>query len=169
MGVVLVNNLISKILGDFRDQYGGSWVNKVLWIIRRVLFFMRSWFFDLEYISVDKGVLDEFLEYWRKEILPKLHAVPEVFDCDDFARYFVFKLREYVKEKYGVDYNGNGEAIGNVYSGGSLLGGHAWVIALVDTVDEVGKVVFVEPQLGEYLVNMESSDGWKYELQAVII
>jgi hypothetical protein len=51
-----------------------------------------------------------------------------------------------------------------------LLGGHSWVIVLLDTEDEEAKVMFVEPQLGEYISNdMVSSDGFMYRLQAVIM
>jgi|GEM_PF-6056119 len=170
MGSILQPQLVMKILSKFRDQYGGSWINKLLWWLRRVLFMVRSWFFDLEYYTVKKEWLDEFLEYWRNNILQNLHGQPEVFDCDDFSRWFIFKLREYIHNKYGVWYNANGEALGILYKDYQILGGHAWVVVVVDTSDEPAKVMFIEPQIGEYLNDdMTTSDGYMYKLQAVII
>jgi len=170
MGVLLTHNLISKVLEKFRDQFGYTWKSRLLWIFRRIVFLARSWFFDLEYISIPKEWLDEYMEHWRKEVLSNLKPQPELFDCDDFAMYFIFKMREYIYRKHGVRYNGNGVVLGIVYRNGKPLGGHAWVLALVDTESEIGKVVFIEPQIGEYLTDdMTTSDGLRYEIQAVIV
>jgi len=170
MGIITQPQLIVKIMQKFKDQYGSTWKSRLMYIFRRILFMMRSWFFDVEYRSVPRQWIEEFLEYWKKNILPNLHYEAEFFDCDDFARWFIFKLREYIHNKYSIWYNGNGETLGVVYHNGELLGGHAWVLVVDDTEEEIGRIDFVEPQIGEFLDdNLNSSDGWHYEIQAVIV
>jgi len=167
--MVLQPQLITMILQLFKDQYGGSLLNKILWIFRRILFFARSWFFDLQYYSIKLEDLQEALEKWREYVLDNLEYMPEIFDCDDFALWFKTWLQSYMHEEKHKPFNGVGIALGNVFKDGELLGGHAWNIVLVD-VGGTTCIMFVEPQLGELLSStMRSSDGYEYVLQAVII
>jgi len=156
------------ILQKFRDQYGESLLSKILWIFRRIMFFARSWFFDIQYYSISLEELQEALEKWKEYVLDNIQYLPEIFDCDDFAMYFKTWLQSYVMQEMDKPFNGVGVAIGYVVEDGKLLGGHAWNIVLVDT-DEGTKIVYVEPQLGEYFFGDTSSDGFTYTLQAVII
>lgn len=169
MGVVFQPQLVMMILKLFKDQFGSTWTSKLLWIFRRLMFFMRSWFFDVMYYSVNVDDLIDALSYWRKYVLENIEYLPEVFDCDDFATYFKVWLQSWIYASKGIRVNGVGIALGVVYKDGRLLGGHAWNIVLVDNGGRQ-YVLFVEPQLGEIITsNNISSDGWKYELQAVIM
>ena len=167
--MVLQPQLISMILERFKDQYGDSLLSKILWVLRRIMFFMRSWFFDLQYYSIKLEDLKEALNTWREYVLDNIQYFPEVFDCDDFAIYFKVWLQSYMHEEKHKPFNGIGIALGNVFKDGELLGGHAWNIVLAD-IAGVNCILFVEPQLGELLsITMRSSDGYEYVLQAVII
>jgi len=169
MGMVTSAQLIAMILQLFKDQYGGSLLNKILWIFRRVIFLMRSWFFDIQYYSISLEELQEALQKWKEYVLDNIQYLPEIFDCDDFAMYFKTWLQSYVMQEMDKPFNGVGVVLGAVLKDGQLLGGHAWNIVLVD-VGGVTTIVFVEPQLGELLsTTMRSSDGYEYVLQAVII
>ena len=168
MGVITQPQLIMLILKFFRDQYGESLKSKILWVFRRLWFLIRSWFFDIMYYSIKLEELQQALEKWKEYVLENLEYLPEIWDCDDFAMYFKTWLQSYVLHELGKPFNGVGVVLGNVYKDGRLLGGHAWSIVLVD----IGTVtaVFVEPQLGEILSpTLKSSDGYQYEIQAVII
>jgi len=160
--------LIVMLLERLRDQYGKSLISKILWILRRVLFFMRSWFFDLFYYSISIEDLQEALEDWKNEVLDVIEYLPEVFDCDDFAVYFKSWLQSWARAKKRKAFNGVGIALGQVYKDGRLLGGHAWNIVLVHSGSRV-YIVYVEPQIGEIILGNISSDGYEYYLQAVII
>ena len=168
MGMVTSAQLITMILQKFRDQYGESLLSKILWIFRRIMFFARSWFFDIFYYSIKLEDLEDALEDWKEQILDDISYLPEVFDCDDFAQLFKIWLMEWAKDNLNEHINGVGLALGIVSKEGRILGGHAWNIVLVDT-DEGTKIVYVEPQLGEIIEGDTSSDGFTYTLQAVII
>lgn len=160
--------LMAMVLGKFRDQYAGSFWDKLWFILRRVIFFARSYFMDVLYVPIKLEELEEALEEWRREVLPNTKYMPEIMDCDDFAFYFKVWLQKWTAEHTKAPSNGVGVAIGALSKGSEVLGGHAWSIVLVMT--EHGEdVVFVEPQTGEILENFKSSDGYEYTLQSVII
>jgi len=169
MGMVTSAQLIAMILQLFKDQYGGSLLNKILWIFRRVIFLMRSWFFDIQYYTIDVDDLLDALSKWKEEILNNISYLPEIFDCDDFAMYFKTWLQGYIQQEKDTPFNGVGVAIGQVFRDGELLGGHAWNFVVVQNGDNI-YILFIEPQLGEIIPsNNISSDGYEYVLQAVII
>ena len=128
-----------------------GWINKLF-------FFLRSWFFDVEYTPLTYLELKEFLEYWVNEVLPELAYASERFDCDDFAGLFKYML---VKR---LGKNGVFRAIGKVYYKGEFLGYHAWNGVIL----EDGSVAFVEPQTGDMFFGRYLYD-WRYELQAVLM
>jgi len=134
------------------------------YVFRRILFSFRSWIFDELYYPVSLDALLDALDYWRTEVLPGLVYTPEVMDCDDFAIQFINFIRRYLYNNYNEETNSIGIALGVIYKSNELLGGHAWNIILVNN-----SVYFIEPQLGEILLNLKSSDGFKYKLLAVII
>jgi len=167
MGMVTSAQLIAMVLSIFKDQYGESLLSKILWVFRRLLFFMRSWFFDIFYYSIKLEDLEDALEDWKTQVLDDISYLPEVFDCDDFAQLFKIWLMQWAKNNLNQHINGVGLALGVVSKEGRILGGHAWNIVLVST-DEGMKLVYVEPQLGEIIEGDTSSDGFTYTLQAVI-
>jgi len=168
MGMVTSAQLIAIVLQKFKDQWGNTWISKLLWIFRRIIFFARSWFFDIFYYSIKLEDLEDALEDWKTQVLDDISYLPEVFDCDDFAQLFKIWLMEWAKDNLNQHINGVGLALGIVSKDGKVLGGHAWNIVLVST-DEGMKLVYVEPQLGEIIEGDTSSDGFTYTLQAVII
>ncbi len=172
--------VIMMALGKFHDQFQGSWVQKLLYIIRRIMFIARSWFFDLEYTTIPEWLLQEALQEWKKQVLDKLHYIGESFDCDDFSRHFMVWLKdwingngiicEYAPKQYQIkQFNGVGMALGVLSKNGRVLGGHAWNIVLITNSDGEPELVYVEPQIGEYFRGSVSPDGFTYTLQAVII
>jgi len=169
MPMITSAQLIDMIIKRFKDQYGNSLTSKILWILRRVLFFMRSWFFDLFYYSISIDDLMEALKDWKNEVLDIIEYLPEVFDCDDFAVYFKSWLQSWARAKKCKAFNGVGIAIGMLFKDYQPVGGHAWNIVLVHSGSRV-YIVYVEPQLGEIIPESNiSSDGYEYYLQAVII
>lgn len=161
--------LAMMALEKFRDQYGDSLSSKFLWIFRRVLFFLRSWFMDLEYNTMSEELLAQLLNEWKNNVLPNLHYSGECFDCDDYARYFQVWLKQKAEEAGLACFNGVGLALGVLYTpDGEVAGGHAWNIVLAHDSQGQAKLYYVEPQLGE-IVDGQASDGFQYELMAVII
>jgi len=157
------------ILEKFKDQYGNTLSSKLLWIFRRLMFMLRSWFFDLQYYTIEVDDLLEALGKWKDEVLEQIQYLPEIHDCDDFALYFKVWLQSYLLRELGKPFNGVGVAIGSVFRDGELLGGHAWNFVVVQNGDNI-YILFIEPQLGEIIPsNNISSDGFEYVLQAVII
>jgi len=165
-------------LEKFRDQYSGSVWSKLAYIFRRIMFFARSWLFDMEYHTIPLDMLEEAMEVWAGEYLPYLIYQGEVFDCDDFARHFTVWLKDYITcqglireciETPLPVFNGVGLGLGYLEDkDGNVLGGHAWAVVLV-TVGEEPMLVYVEPQTGEVMWDNESREGYKYILEAVII
>jgi len=131
---------------------------KVKGLINKLLFFFRSWFFDVEYTPLSYNEIKEFLEYWVEHELPLLTYVEEKFDCDDFAGYFKYLVVKALKK------NGVFRAIGKVYYKGEFLGYHAWNGVIL----EDGTVAYIEPQTGDLFYGDTLYD-WKYELQAVLM
>lgn len=169
--------VMAMALEKFKDQYGGSLSSKLLWWLKRFMFFARSWFFDLEYHTMPIDILKQALEEWRTKVLPHLVYEGEVFDCDDFARHFEIWIKDYITGMGIIDihsneeipvFNGVGLGLGYLYQGEELLGGHAWNIVLV-TKNGEPDLIYVEPQIGEIVDNNSSSDKFDYELMAVII
>jgi len=128
----------------------------------KLLFGIRSHFYDLKYYPCMEDQLETFLKYWRREVLPELAYTPERFDCEDFA--FLFKALL-------VKHTGANCAFlagGGVYENGELLGLHGYNCVLLPN-----RIVFVEPQIGEIL---EDRDGkiyandinWEYRLLWVV-
>jgi len=158
-----VLELISKLHGIISLQYSG-----LMKIVMRILFTLRSWFYDMVYHGVKSDLFVRLLEEWRRDVLPRLHYEVDTFDCDDYAMYFSTWAKMRAREE-GVKANGFGVAIGTVCVQDSC-GGHAWSIAIVDD-----HIVFIEPQLAEILIFdrnekvFKASDKAKYWLQAVII
>jgi len=128
-----------------------GWINKLL-------FFLRSWFFDVEYEPFDENELKGYLNEWIEKELPKLAYTKERFDCDDFAGYFKYWL---IKRS---GKNGVGRAIGKVYCDGEFIGYHAWNLVILTS----GVVVYVEPQTGDMFYG-ETLYNWRYELQSVLM
>jgi len=156
------------ILKSFKDQYDDSLLSKFLWVFRRLMFFLRSWFFDITYYGISLGELEEALEAWKREVLDHLQYVSEVFDCDDFAVYFKSWLQKYIRERYDKLINGVGIALGMVYKDYQLLGGHAWNIVVIEEPG-IKSIAFIEPQTAEIITGSKTEDGFEYMLQAVII
>lgn len=150
------------------DHYGPGLAEKLAWVLARVLFAMRSWFFDLIYNSMPEWMLDEALARWREEVLPGLPYQGEYTDCDDFAARFNVWLRDYARGNGIPAFNGVGMAIGYLEKDGAVLGGHAWNVVLV-TGEAGTDLVFVEPQTGERVEGGVSPDGYRYRLLAVIM
>jgi len=128
-----------------------GWINKLL-------FFLRSWFFDVEYEPFDENELKEYLKEWVEKELPKLAYAKEKFDCDDFAGYFKYWLIK----KSGK--NGVGRAIGKVYCDGEFVGYHAWNLVVLTS----GAIAYIESQTGDMFYG-ETLYNWRYELQAVLM
>ena len=131
-----------------------------LWKVVRVLLFnVRSWFFDLKYKSIGFTELREALQRYASMLEEsQLEYTSDYFDCDDYALTF----KSFVTKHYRT--NAVGIALGLLRKGGEVLGGHAWNIALMSD----GDLVFVEPQTREIIYGNVSSDGYEYELQAVV-
>jgi len=110
-------------------------------IVDKLLFALRSWFFDSAYVPVTTDAFNDVLERWRRNILPRLRYRYEIFDCDDFARYFA----SWAGLKTGT--NAFGIAIGIVETPSGSYG-HAWNVVLVGSSGGQILVTMVEPQLG---------------------
>jgi len=129
-------------------------------LLRYIMFFFRSWFFDLKYKTISLSELEQILrEYDQYLKRYKLEYEIDYFDCDDYAVTFkAFATRRTKANSVGI-------AIGIVSKPDEgILGGHAWNIVILDN----GNIVFVEPQTREWFEPNVSSDGFIYELQAVI-
>jgi len=158
----------NAVVDAIRKKYICSNSKNPLCIIRRIIFGMRSWIFDTEYIPIDEQVLNEALAKWKTEVLSTISYQEEIWDCDDFASYFKGWMQKYLVIDKGVHVNGIGIALGMVYDKktGENLGGHAWNIVLVSK--PVGfDIKFIEPQTG--IVFDHGTNTWEYELMAVII
>jgi len=133
---------------------------KLLWrVLRFLLFTVRSWFFDVKYLSVSMEKLQEILNEYAKWLEETgLEYTSDYWDCDDYSISFKSFFTSKAKA------NSVGIALGMVCKDGKPLGGHAWNIALLDN----GNLVFIEPQTREIMTGNISSDGYVYELQAVI-
>ena len=129
--------------------------NRVDGLFSKLLFGIRSWFFDEEYYSIDSSMFNKLLERWRN-ILKNLHYVVDKWDCDDYAEYFASVMKSWSKT------NGCGVATG-ILCEGKICERHAWGICLVD-----GEIVEVEPQLGKPVTELEKTYNIKYKLKAVI-
>jgi len=128
-------------------------------LIRVILFAARSWFFDINYRELAKEQLWRMLEDFRRYLEQYgLHYENEYFDCDDFAVAF----KNFAVVHYKT--NGVGIALGILRKDGKVLGGHAWNVAVLDN----GDIVYIEPQTCEYFYSNKSSDGFEYELLAVV-
>ena len=162
---MLVFELMKRLYDIISQQYSGIWK----WIMR-ILFWLRSWFFDLEYKGIPKDKIEELLDYWKTYILPVLHYEIDVFDCDDYAMEFVAFVKKKLALDHGIKVNGVGIAIGTVCLSDGTCGKHAWNLAIIDN-----DIKFIEPQLGEILEwdsnekVFKASDKIKYWLEAVII
>lgn len=121
----------------------------------KLLFGIRSWFFDEEYYSIDSSTFNKLLERWRN-ILKNLHYVADKWDCDDYAEYFASVMKLWSKT------NGCGMALG-ILCEGDTCGGHAWNICLVGN-----EVIEVEPQVGQLVTELEKTYNIKYKLKAVL-
>ena len=165
-------------MAKFNDQFQGSWVKKLLYIVRRILFVIRSQLYDLEYNTIPEWLLKKALQEWKSKVLDNLHYVGESFDCDDFARHFMVWLKDWVcgngiicsfapENEQIKQFNAVGMAIGLLFKDGQILGGHAWNIVLITNSNGEAELVYVEPQIGEYFRGNISPDGFQYELQAV--
>ena len=132
--------------------------NPLAKIVRLILFFLRSWFFDLEYKEFTMQEFQEVVNKFRQWCEEKqLHYKYEYFDCDDFAMEFKsFCAREF-------NHNGVIIALGMVSKDGRVLGGHAWNIVIIE-----GRLYYFEPQTFELIDGNTSTDGFKYELMAVV-
>jgi len=128
--------------------------------VGRLVFVIKSWFRDIEYVPVSEERFRELIEWWVRDVLPLLHYTPETFDCDDYSAYF--------KAWFNFESRTNAcaEAIGEARLPDGSRVGHEWVGVLVRTSKGV-KVVFVEPQTGE-VFEERTTDGWDYYLRAVI-
>jgi len=144
-------------------------LSKIVWnqysnpfkkLVSTLLFNLRSWLFDLYYKSFNNETLSIAIQYFRDYIEShNLHYEFDFFDCDDFA--LLFKALTSAR----MNTNAVGIALGLIYKDNQLLGGHAWNIILLN-----GELWYFEPQTLELFTveNAVSSDGFKYELQAVI-
>jgi len=143
----------------------------------RLGFAINSFIVDECYYPITKSQLDEFLEYWRSNVLPDLHYRIDVYDCDDFAMHMKVKAMEY----FEYQYNSFGFAWGYLCYEGICVG-HAWHLFVLKDygygLEKYGfGIVFVEPQTGDELVLIEkngyveirSSDGFRYWFMGVII
>jgi len=162
----------------FNDQFQGSWIKKLLYVVKRILFIIRSQLYDLEYNTIPEWLLQKALQEWRKQVLDKLKYIGETFDCDDFARHFMVWLKDWIngsgiicefapKNEQIKQFNAVGMAIGLLFKDGELLGGHAWNIAIITNNSGEPELVFIEPQTATYFRGNQSDDGFIYELQAI--
>lgn len=146
-------------------------------IIPKILFGLRSWFFDVRYKPIPRDTFAYYLDIWKRKILPNLHYRYDYWDCDDFAEFFA----SWMKLMTGT--NGVGMSIGVVKTPQGVYR-HAWNGALVmkDNIE----LVFVEPQTGDIVfmntplvpsagvktlgrtIIANGKDEWKYKLRAVI-
>ena len=130
-------------------------LKKILYVL---LFNFRSWFFDIFYKSFSQETFNALVQRYRDFIENyDLQYEFEYFDCDDFALLFKALSSAWFNN------NGVGLAIGLVYKDGKLLGGHAWNLVLIND-----KIYNFEPQIYELFDGDTTSDGFKYELLAVI-
>jgi len=127
-------------------------------IIAKLLFYLRSWFFDVRYKAIPRSELDNLLAVWKRSVLPSLKYISDLFDCDDYAEYMAVWLKMKTKT------NGAGVALGSVEKGWASYG-HAWVVAVVKDGSKIA-IEFIEPQTGEYVTK---DIGKSYKLEAVII
>jgi len=142
-------------------------LSKIVWnqysnpfkkIIASLLFNFRSWLFDLFYKTFNRETLNIAVQYFKDYIEShNLHYEFDYFDCDDFALLF----KALTTARFNT--NAVGIALGLVYKDNELLGGHAWNIVLLNN-----ELYYFEPQTLELFDGDTSSDGFKYELQAVI-
>jgi len=127
-------------------------------LLNVVLFLLRGWLFDIVYYSVSEKEFNTVVQEYRRWVEKnELIWTVDRFDCDDFAVTFKAIASGILKK------NSVGIAIGMLYKGDMLLGGHAWNIVLL----EDDKILFFEPQTLE-LFETETIDGFRYELTAVI-
>jgi len=140
----------------FVDEVIALLYARVKGVLNKILFSIRSWFFDVEYVPFTKEEIRKYLKEWVEKELPKLVYTSERFDCDDFAGYFKYWLIR----KSGK--NGVGRAIGKVYYDSEFLGYHAWNFVVL----EDGVVAYIEPQTGD-LFYTNTLGKWRYELVAV--
>ena len=142
-------------------------LSKIVWnqyrnpfkkLIATLMFNFRSWLFDLFYKSFDYEELGKAIQIFRDYIEShNLHYEFDYFDCDDFA--LLFKALTSAK----LNSNAVGIALGLVCKDNELLGGHAWNIVLLNN-----ELWYFEPQTLELFFGNLSSDGFKYELLAVL-
>jgi hypothetical protein len=127
-------------------------------IIKKLLFFIRSWFYDGTYVTISEDKLKKLVNDYITFILEsRLKYIEDVFDCDDFAEM----LKCFSKLENG---NSIGVAIGSLYYGDKYIGEHAWNIAILDDK----KIKCIEPQTGEIFDCKKTNDGFVYDLKYVI-
>mgnify|MGYP000035210721 CR=1 FL=1 len=138
---------------------------------------INSFITDETYKPITKQQLYDFLNYWISSIIPNLHYVLDIFDCDDFAMHMKVEAAKY----FGYEYNSFGFAWGFLCYEGVCVA-HAWHLFVLKDygygLEKYGfGIVFTEPQIGEELMfierngylSIESSDGFKYIFMGVII
>jgi len=128
----------------------------------KLLFGIRSHFYDLKYYPCTEDQLETFLKYWRREVLPELAYTPERFDCEDFAFLFKALLVKHTGANCGF-FSG-----GAIFEDDSYLGNHGYICVLLPS-----RVVFVEPQIGEILEDCDAriyapDINWEYRLLWVV-
>ena len=127
-------------------------------LLNVILFLLRGWLFDTVYYGVSENEFEIAVQEYRRWIeRNELVWTADRFDCDDFAVTFKAVAISVLRK------NSVGIAIGMLYKGEELLGGHAWNIILFDD----GTILFFEPQTLELFTN-ETIDGFRYELTAVL-
>jgi len=149
-----------------KKKYVCGDTNTIICIFRKLLYNARTWYFDMTYIPIPLEILNEALSKWKAEVLPTLKYQSEIWDCDDYASYLKGWLQRYLVFEKQLQVNGVGIALGVVYDENGEVGGHAWNIVLLEK--PVGaEVKFIEPQTGQLFD--DSTDKWRYVLEAVII
>ena len=137
-----------------------QYTNPIKKLLAVLLLNLRWWPFDVFYKTFNKDTFNAAVDYFKDYVEShNLHYEFDFFDCEDFALLF----KAIIAAKMNT--NAIGIAIGLVYKGGKLLGGHAWNIVLIN--DEL---YYFEPQTYELFdtKTATTSDGFKYELQGVI-
>lgn len=137
LGWVAVSRPISmeQLAAMCEDQVDGFWA--------KLLFGIRSGFFDAWYYPVEEDEMDNLLYAWRTNVLPRLHYVVDKWDCDDFSEYFASLIKLWSKT------NCCGMAIGVVETSKGEFG-HAWNICLVQHGNTYN-LAWIEPQLGIFI------------------
>jgi len=128
-------------------------------ITRMITFVLKSWIFDEYYEGASEDELSSVLQLFKQYIEENnVHYTIDNFDCDDYACAFksFFTMK---KNKNSV-----GIAIGALYKGNILLGYHAWNICVTNDFS----ILYIEPQTFDVFIPPVSSDGFYYDLMAII-